>query len=539
MRSLGLSDIGIGGSDAILYYSLAEQWLRGDYGFRVGDSIAVFRPVLLAFNALALSVFGHTDWAIKLANVLLDGLNILLTGVLALKLTRRASLACASAVLYAALPLAIWSARSELAHTLSTTCALLAYLCAWHCLSVQHRALRLIYSLLCGLLTAAAALCHEELIFLALPLGLLLYWRGEGGAGGTRLSGAYLLPGFLLPTVATAIAIYAVKSDTVSSLVIGEAANTVASGDFFERLGRFSWNGLAAAASPMFAIACALAVVLWPFSRARDAYAWWFCVLTPASYLVLSTLFFTTLFTRNLLPLMPLLLIAVMQVFFSRVQRPAALFSSLLATTTVLAVAQVAAFSDFNIANRRYSAQWAQALWPTPDNIERGAVKLLETANYRPGYSSHWRAIHDALAPRIDADNRLLVTPSVAMYAAGRRALQLDVYLGDNAVYRLDHHRENLQQLLAAKRIRYVVFTRGQSRAEPKHLSPYLYNKQWGPPQWVDLAKDYGMPTYSPSLEGSQIQALMAHLGAREIKPFDPDSFEAYYARVWELPATR
>ena len=61
VRLYGLTAIGVGGNDTILYYSLAEHWLKGDFVFRIGDSIQVFRPVLLGFNALALKIFGHFD----------------------------------------------------------------------------------------------------------------------------------------------------------------------------------------------------------------------------------------------------------------------------------------------------------------------------------------------------------------------------------------------------------------------------------------------------------------------------------------------
>ena len=85
----GLFAIGVGGNDTILYYSLAERWLQGDFVFRIGDSIAVYRPVLLGFNALALKVFGHSDYAIKLANILLDGVNLLLLARLSWLISRR------------------------------------------------------------------------------------------------------------------------------------------------------------------------------------------------------------------------------------------------------------------------------------------------------------------------------------------------------------------------------------------------------------------------------------------------------------------
>ncbi|MEH6570094.1 MAG: hypothetical protein V7709_13530 [Halioglobus sp.] len=67
IRFYGLREVGLGGNDSILYYSLAEQWLKGNFVFKIGDSVEVFRPTLLAFNAMALTFFGHSDYAIKWA----------------------------------------------------------------------------------------------------------------------------------------------------------------------------------------------------------------------------------------------------------------------------------------------------------------------------------------------------------------------------------------------------------------------------------------------------------------------------------------
>jgi len=130
VRAFGLPDIGVGGNDTILYYTLAEQWLKGNYVFRIGDSVPLFRPVSLAFNAVALQLFGHTDYAIKLANALVDGCNLLLVASLAWLLSGRAIVAFCSALTYALLPVAIWAARGELPHTLSTFFTLTAMVLA-------------------------------------------------------------------------------------------------------------------------------------------------------------------------------------------------------------------------------------------------------------------------------------------------------------------------------------------------------------------------------------------------------------------------
>jgi hypothetical protein len=88
IRTAGLQATGVGGNDTILYYSLAEQWLEGNPVYRIANSAEVFRPVLLAYNALSLKLLGHSDYAIKLANAVVDSLNVLLVAFVAWLLSR-------------------------------------------------------------------------------------------------------------------------------------------------------------------------------------------------------------------------------------------------------------------------------------------------------------------------------------------------------------------------------------------------------------------------------------------------------------------
>ena len=178
----------MGGNDTILYYSLAEQWLKGNFVFRIGESIQVFRPVLLGFNALALKVFGHTDYAIKLANVLLDIVNLLLLSLLAWLVSRRPVVVVASAISYACLPLAIWSARQEFAHTSSTFFALGAYFFIWLATSAARENRRLAYAFLAGLCVGLAALTHEDQIFLAAPLAVFFFFARRFQHGAVTLA---------------------------------------------------------------------------------------------------------------------------------------------------------------------------------------------------------------------------------------------------------------------------------------------------------------------------------------------------------------
>ena len=241
LRTLGLTNTGVGGNDTILYYTLAEHWFEGKYVFQIGDSIQVFRPALLAFYALALELIGHVDYAIKLANSIVDSINVLLVAALAWLLSGRLAVSFCSALVYALLPVAIWSARGELPHTLSTffvLCSLVFAVLA--CGKIRYP---FVLATLSGIFIAAAALTHEELILLALPLGIFV-------ANPLALRDRTLLPAasirlgcFLLAPICAALVILRFES---AALEVLSAPATMAeeSRGYFSTTGRYLWNVL-------------------------------------------------------------------------------------------------------------------------------------------------------------------------------------------------------------------------------------------------------------------------------------------------------
>ncbi len=546
VRWYGLEQVGVGGSDTILYFALAEAWSRGDLVFAIGDSGEVFRPVLLAFNALALTTFGHQDYAIKLANCLVDVLNMLLVAVLAWQVAGRRTVAVASALTYGLLPIAIWAARQELPHTLSTALVTLACLLACRAVLAPYgpRATGLLGC--SGLALMAATLVHEELVIVALPLALAVLLRVWAcGTGSARRLGTALVALLCFP-LAAALLVFAHEGERVLA-VTRPAADTLSHALFPypERATRFLWNGVVGASSSLFAIAYALSAIcyLWVLHRRRgedDRYlvGGGICVGVPLVFVAVYALFFGTVFPRGVLPLMPLAIVAV----FSSVDRclgargagPRAVIS--IALVLVFAVSSLASYTAFKVGNRRFGKAWAAPDWPSAALLQRGYREFLVDARYVPSYATHWRRVYDALGDRVDRDHRLLVTPSTVFYAAGRRALQTGVYFGDNAIYRLDHFDEPLAALIRDRKVGFVLFTLGQSRGVPSRHRPYLYGGEWGDPREVDLASAYGLREYSPQGEYRQLALALRAMGARPLALFTPGSYEARVARVWQLP---
>ena len=174
--------------------------------------------------------------------------------------------------------------------------------------------------------------------------------------------------------------------------------------------------------------------------------------------------------------------------------------------------------------------------WPNQANLERGFLEFLIDAKYIPSYATHWRALFDALSGKVDDRHKILVMPSTVFYAAGRRALQTEVYFGDNAIYRLDHSDQTLQEVVKSYNVKWVVFTTGQLRGVPTRLGRYLYNGQWAEPQPLDLAEAYRLDEYSELRELEALLSFLKTAGAREVFPFPRGSFEARKSRTWLLP---
>jgi hypothetical protein len=546
VRLYGLDQIGVGGSDTILYYSLAEAWARGEAVYRIGDSIEVFRPVLLAFNGLSLKLFGHVDYAIKLANTLVDIVNLALIAALAWTISNRRSVLIASVATYAFLPMAIWSARQELPHTLSTFFVLLACLLVFRGIR-EKLILRALWLMAGGgMALAAAVFVHQELVFIALPLALstLVGMRIAGPESRGQLFAA--LAAFSLFPLLASLLVLGHESVRIASTVETSANGMVTSLGFYpEKFSRYLWNGVGGASSAVFAISCAVccvyyAITAW-FRRDVDvAYleGAGFCFIVPLIFIALYAVFFGTIFPRGVLPLMPLLIIAVYfslaNFFQGRAVGIHAVVCSIL--VVVYSVSSLASFTAFKAGNRRFGKEWAQPDLPTARLLKRGYGEFLIDAKYAASYATHWRKVYEVFQDRVDANNRLLVVPSTVFYAAGRRALQTDVYLGDNAVYRLDHVDQSLDGLLEEKNIRFVLFTVGQQRSPPTRQRPYRYQHQWGESREIDLAEAYGLREYSAQAEYQQIAKAMQRLGARQLFPFPEGSFESRVARVWQLP---
>ena len=126
LRFLDLHQLGLAGSDTILYTSVAEAWASGNHIYRIVPprdppgtqggrhrGSAPYRPVLYHAYATAIKVLGFHDYSIKFLNAAADSASILLLFLACYLLSgKNAWPALAAAAVYALLPKAIESSRS-------------------------------------------------------------------------------------------------------------------------------------------------------------------------------------------------------------------------------------------------------------------------------------------------------------------------------------------------------------------------------------------------------------------------------------------
>jgi hypothetical protein len=549
LRLYNLTDIGIGGNDSILYFTIAEHWLNGDFTFHIGNSINVVRPVYHAYNAFALALFDHQDYALKVINALCDGANTLLVAYIASLVSRRTLLVFAATLSYVLLPMAIWTARVELPHTLSTFCTLVACAFLFKSLSADSFKRKLFLALCSGAAIGAAALTHEELIFIAAGSTLLLLWHTHFEIKLPIYKTLTLgLVYACLPFICIAALMFNQWQAITGALSLAGAVVSSPS-NFGEKWLRFLWQGTSGSTSPIIAALYWLAVLMSVFEvirkkpintdimSAHNHSLMLFCLWMPFLFISIFSLFFSTIFPRGLLPVVPLMLIGSWVFWLSKLQRPPVVYAAVSTALIVCVVANLASYSGFKVANRKFGQSWAQLDWPSKENIGLGLRDLSNSANYNKNtYYNHWNHVYDALAVHVNTDHRLLLLPSVVFHAPGRRALQTQTYFGDDVIFRIDHTKESLEALIKAKNIRFILWTEGQLRGEPGSIAPYLYLGNWAESRAINLGSELGIGAYDMRQEFTQLTELLRKLGARRETVFAPNTYEGVKTALWQLP---
>ncbi|MEE8429273.1 MAG: hypothetical protein V3S33_07215 [Gammaproteobacteria bacterium] len=529
LRFHRLDQVGLHGSDALYYTSIALAWVRGDFIYSIADQATVFRPVLHLLFAGALKVFGETDFAIKSFNAGVDTANILLVIGLARAISKSWSVALASAITYAFLPMAIHFARYELAHAISTFFVLAAGLV--FCGSWKSKSPRVRLALLgtSGALLGLGSLTHEDLLFLVLPFAAFIPVLSAQVETGKRLSTIAIdILALCAAPFVCGLVIVSRNLDLVTSIADGAMTKDQF---FIGKFARYGWDALLASSSALFAaffLAASLLALLLLLRRLVTGQSsagelsplsyWGFLVFF--GYIALTAFFFDALFVRATLPVVPFVIITT----FIWVEWAA---GKLRRSSGGIAILMLAALLiPFNLNNYRptdfsgrvFSQEWGHARLLSKASL----VTSWELFLRRNFTKKIWGAIYHDYRDRIGPESKLLIAPSIVYPFPGRRALQSEIYFGDNAVYLFDHD-EPFVALINKQKIKYVLITSMNIRPSSSELTPgrtYLYNGRWSPEHPIVLGASFRFPPggYTLEKELHALRSILRRMGGRVLQ---------------------
>lgn len=525
-RFYRIDAVGLDGSDTIYYYSIAREWASGNYVYSIADGIEVFRPTVHLIFSIGHQLLGPTDYAIKVVNATVDVANLMLVVALGFLVSRRWPVALASGLAYGLLPMAVYLARTELVHVISTFFVLSSAVSLLLARQFVNSTLALAALGSSGMLLAAAVLSHEELVFLGpafavfLP-GFSLRWSHLKQFKRFLMELIALLspsciivamiiftrPGRMLPLVQNSGV--AITSEILTTL---------------ERFGRFTWDALLASSSVALAGLFLLAIgfagagaCIRALSRERaiapvepGAYLG---IAAVCCYMGLYSIFFSTFFARLFLPLMPLVIVSAFTWLDLMLRRRGTKVGGV-AVVLVSALAipfQVGEHWRPQFMHGYYANTWASPKLPGPSTIKFGWRGF--RANYQEDSA---RTIYDVLKDQVSPDAKVLVTPSIAYPYPGRRVLQTEAYFGDNAIYLIDHD-EPLHELVEKYRIRFILYSQFKTDRlilSLKQIRPYEYDGKWGAQRSLVLGASYGFRPGEYTVE-REIGALRDYLNWR------------------------
>ena len=498
-RYLGLTIIGMEGSDATEYWEVAKHWFEGDRSLT-----RAYRPLTFGLYEWSFHLFGVTDSSIKFLNFGLDlGTIGMLMGICYF-LTRNLWFVLAAAAVYALNPYAIHYARNEIPHPAGgffiTSYAISVLL--WLRYQSQNWLL-----LVAGLLLGCAANTHPDLGFAGLGVGLLLVWLAYRKQV-NLWPAVFLVLGF----AATFIFVFNVWSYAEFRESMSTNAD-VHKTDFWKGLGRVPKLleiSLYYATSKPFA---------WIFFLASIAYYRWACVtkaVASHSYRLMPVALDMLMFSHVLLHAVLAGRHMAPRVFFPFA--PLVILSFLLKFYLVLphlkpkgkawAIWVFAALIVFAVASERhYRTDWRVAKYQVPHPF---------------------RYMYDVAKDLATEDRRVLLMPMTLYH--DRPAVLSEAYLGDRAVYMLKTPvAANLRQLIEREKIAYVFFSKKLlDRRVPRVHS-------WGRGHFRERLKVYfGLrhDEYSAEEVRKRFLASLVDLQPQQISSTDYGDLYALSARI-------
>ena len=246
--------------------------------------------------------------------------------------------------------------------------------------------------------------------------------------------------------------------------------------------------------------------------------AYYFSILVVTVYMLVAGFVFNRYWPRLSLPLVPLILIFVIgwaHFFLERWPQRRSIIA-VLGCAFVLIASNYGHFADYpsRVGKSPRSAAWFIPNFSTDWRLRTG-LKTASVFCCRSGWS---RNVYNEVTDIVNEDARLLVTPSLMMSPLGRRHLQTGIYLGDNAIYKIDH-TEPLDVLIEQYRVRYVLLSR--FREQDFYLRKEVYDQYRYQGRWesvpLQLGASYGFEPGGYSVE-REVNYLLDYLQARGAK---------------------
>ena len=434
-RLYNIKNIGISGSDTFFYWNVARDWLDGKV--TLSDH---YRPLIYFIDAMGLKIWGVNDYSIKMLNSAGDLFNIVMVYLVSRTFLKNHAFNLLATAVYAFSGSPVTLARSELAHTFSTTAMLISfYFFALYAVAIKKRgctAYLLVY--LSGLFLSAAANMHPDLgicgLFYAVSIFVIVY-RGSKNrcdylnylVNNTFLHLTLFCAGF------SSIFILAIYYFGLRNVMVSIASGAVGMGlaNGFDLIVvirnifiAFIKDNSSIFTTICFYISCLLMAVKIKLNKKDPAVNSLTLLLFSLYMLFCVTISSAFSVSRLFSPFIPLIIIFTLYWLNSFFEIYIGRRSIYL--TAVFAVFMLVSGRDLpNIINEKYEI-------------------------------SVYREVYDQLNHSVSENRALLITPFMIYQGAGRPGFKQRMYFGDNAVYLSDFNEGAFAEILHQKNIRYV-----------------------------------------------------------------------------------
>lgn len=435
---------GILKGDSFGYLKEAKLWAEGKTpAFHNGK---FYRPALYFFQGLAIKTFGYNDYSVKIFNVSADMINIILIFVIFYILTKSRWLMFLAVLLYAFNSTVFYYARSEFAHTLSTSFVLLSFL-FYLLYNNYYRYNRFIYKfllLISGFFVGMAANTHPDLAFfgvgyvICILLSVIINRNKSNPYITFFLNSSVFSIGFLIPYLMGIVAFgFSTVTDVFFTELFLHKHGLLEKGRenlFVLLYSLLTMEGFKAREVRVDIILVLSVLVIWIIDflkQKKNILINYTPMILIITYLLLYFMIIGVSlrlnYQRLFLPLFPFFLFSCIYWYNKLIKN---YLNKMLKMICILAVGVVIVF---NFNNKGYS-------------------------------NSQYRPIHDILKNKIDPDNKILIAPaSVYSFDSG---FQCDLYFWKNAIYLyqmpLDetYSIKTLRDFLGSNRISYIFISK-------------------------------------------------------------------------------